>query len=164
MPPKKPKDATDSKAKDGYIAQATVNLLARIEALKAAIVAQEYAWTALTRTPDERHHEFILGRDAEVYRNAWLLLRGKLFEALNQAESQAAMWGVLSGDKALQRKAIKAATRFVSHQNAEIMSYLTLDGVHPGSYLTNAHDAFRKELNKAIERETGDPVKGAQDE
>lgn len=155
--PAKPKDMSASKAKSGFVSQATVNLLARIENLKAAIVALEFAENMLRDSPH-------FGRTREDdYREHWLILRGKLFEALHQAEAQAALWGILSDDKKLRQQAIKAATRFVATQNASIMEYLTLNGVHPGSYLADTHDAFRKELNKAIERETGEPVKEVED-
>lgn len=153
---RKPKDATDSSAKSGFISQATVNMLARIENLKAAIVALEFAESMLRDSGQ-------FGRvNEDDYRDHWLILRGKLFEALYQVEGQVALWGVLTDDKKLRQMALKAATRFVAHQNASIMEYLTLDGVHPGRYLAGTHDRFRKELNKAIERETGEPVKDAE--
>lgn len=144
------------KPKVGFVNQATINALARVEQTKAAIVALEFAWNVLS----EHSTRWPGTRETDPFHSAYVVMRGKLFEELVRCEGEVAMWGHLTSDKKLQREAIKVATRFVALQNASIMDYLTVAGVHPGAYLSKTHDAFRKELNKAIERETGD--KGAE--
>lgn len=128
-----------------WIDKAVVAALRDIKICEAAIVAYNFA----ARTMDNR----ALGYGSEVKPDERMRLQ--LYRLKSDAQARALMFGNLTLNDDLRKQALRAATDFIMRDHAQIIGYLTVEGVPPSRYLSSVDEEFRQEIRAAVREQLG---------
>jgi hypothetical protein len=129
-----------------YIDQAVEAALRDVAILEAALTAYEYAVrTARNRTWGGLPQEFQPDDSLRAY----------LWRKRSEAQSRALMFGGLSTNPELKKRAWRAATDFIIRENSMIMGYLYTDNQPPSRWLVDVQTDFREEIHAAVKEKLG---------
>lgn len=124
-----------------HIDTAVTAALRDVAVLDSAIAALHYA----ARITDQHTRADLDSTRAETH-----AMHHALHAKRGEALMRAMQFGSLTANPELRTAAFKAATEHLARQYANVVQYLEVDGVSPGSWATALADEFRAEIKAAF--------------